>query len=253
MNEPSKTDSRDSKSPLAVISHRGASGTHPENTEAAFAEAARLGVESIELDVHRSADGGLILIHDGTVDRTSDGSGRVSELTTAQIRALDAGSWFDPRFAGQRFLILEEGLELIPDSVRLNVHVKAYDHDRQVAPEVVDVLTARGRLGNAFMAADEPTLACAREREPSLEICNLSVHPVDGYVARSARMGCRILQPGHGVTTKELVGHAHAHGMEVNPFFADEEEEMRRLIDCDVDGILTNRPKRLQRVRGAGT
>ena len=253
MNEPSKTDSRDSKSPLAVISHRGASGTHPENTEAAFAEAVRLGVESIELDVHRSADGGLILIHDGTVDRTSDGSGRVSELTTAQIRALDAGSWFDPRFAGQRFLILEEGLELIPDSVRLNVHVKAYDHDRQVAPEVVDVLTARGRLGNAFMAADEPTLACAREREPSLEICNLSVHPVDGYVARSARMGCRILQPGHGVTTKELVGHAHAHGMEVNPFFADEEEEMRRLIDCDVDGILTNRPERLQRVRGAGT
>ena len=242
------------KSPLAVIGHRGASGTHPENTEAAFTEAVRLGVESIELDVHRSADGGLILIHDGTVDRTSDGSGRVSELTTAQIRTLDAGSWFDAKFAGQRFLILDEGLELIPDSVRLNVHVKAYDHDRQqVAPEVVDVLVARGRLGNAFMAADEPTLACAREREPSLEICNLSVRPVEDYVARSARMGCRILQPGNGMTTKELVVHAHAHGMEVNPFFADEEEEMRRLIHCDVDGILTNRPQRLQRVRGAGT
>lgn len=261
MIQPSKANNQDLEflgavppetlnSPPAVIAHRGASGTHPENTEAAFAEAIRLGVESIELDVHRSADGGLIIVHDGTVDRTSDGNGRVSELATAQIRALDAGSWFDPSFAGQRFLLLDEALVLIPDSVRLNVHVKAYDDDRQqVAPGVVDVLVAHNRLGNAFMASDEPTLACAREREPSLQICNLSVHPIDDYVARSARIDCRILQPGHGVTTRELVVDAHAHGMEVNPFFADEEEEMRRLIDCCVDGILTNQPQRLQRVR----
>ncbi|HJP28993.1 MAG TPA: glycerophosphodiester phosphodiesterase family protein [Candidatus Latescibacteria bacterium] len=242
------------KRPLAVVAHRGASGTHPENTAVAFAEAVRLGVESIELDVHRSADGGLLLIHDGTVDRTSDGSGRVAGLTTAEILALDAGSWFDATFSGERFLVFEEALDLIPDAVRLNVHVKAYDHDRQlVAPEVVDVLAAAGRLDNAFMAADEATLVCARQREPSLEVCNLSVTPADDYVARSERIGCRILQPGHGMTTKALVDDAHARGMEVNPFFADETEEMLRLIGCGVDGILTNLPERLQQLLQAPT
>ena len=235
------------KQSLAIVAHRGASGTHPENTAAAFAEAIRLGVESIELDIHRSADGGLILIHDGTVDRTSDGSGRVAELTTARIHRLDAGSWFDSAFADQRFLVLDEALDLIPDYVRLNVHVKAYDEDRhQLAPEVVDVLASRQRLDNAFMAGDAATLICARERNPALQICNLSVHPAEDYVARCAQMHCRILQPGHAMTTADLVAEAHFHGMEVNPFFADEEGEMRRLIGCGVDGILTNYPERLQ-------
>lgn len=235
---------------VAVVAHRGASGTHPENTEAAFVEAIRLDVESIELDVHRCGDGGLIIIHDGTVDRTSDGKGTVAELTTSQIRALDAGAWFDPEFAGQRFLVLEEALDIIPSTIRLNVHVKAYDHDReQVAGDTVRLLRDRDRLGNAFLASDEATLAAGRAVEPALEICNLSVKPADDYVDRSRRIGCRILQPGHAMTTPELVSDAHEHGMEVNPFFADDEEGMRRLIDCGVNGILTNQPALLQRVR----
>ncbi len=235
---------------LAVVAHRGASGTCPENTAAAFAEALRLGVDSIELDIHRSADGGLIIIHDRSVDRTSNGKGRVAELTTTQIAGLDAGSWYDPAFAGQRFLLFDEALDLIPDSVRLNVHVKADDEDRpQVAPEVVDVLVARGRLENAFIAADAAALRCARERAPKLQICNLSVRPAEDYVARCAQIDCLILQPGHAMTTLELVEDAHEHGMEVNPFFADEEPEMQRLIDCGVDGILTNFPERLQHLR----
>ena len=236
---------------LAVVAHRGSSGTHPENTAAAFAEAVRLGVGCIELDVHRSADGGLIIVHDGTVDRTSDGQGRVADLTTAQIRRLDAGSWLDARFAGEGFLVLDEAGELIPETIRLNVHVKAYDEDRErVAPETVEVLARHGRLGNAFLAADEATLACARRHRPDLEICNLSTQPADDYVERSARIGCRILQPGHAMTTPELVAEAHARGLEVNPFYADDEDEMRRLIDCGVDGILTNQPARLQRLCG---
>ncbi|MDA0337949.1 MAG: glycerophosphodiester phosphodiesterase family protein [bacterium] len=232
---PTRKEHQPSLAPVesvAIVAHRGASGTCPENTPAAFAEARRLGVDSIELDIHRSADGGLITIHDSCVDRTSNGKGRVAELTTAQILALDAGSWFDPAFAGQRFLVFDEALDLIPDSVRLNVHVKAEDVDRQrVAPEVVDVLVSRGRLDNAFIAADAATLLCARERAPMLQICNLSVRPAEDYLARCAQIDCLILQPGHAMTTCELVEDAHAHGMEVNPFYADEEPEMQRLID----------------------
>lgn len=234
----------------AVIAHRGASGSHPENTAAAFREAVRLRVEAIELDVHRSADGALIVIHDDTVDRTSDGAGPVAALTLPQIKTLDAGAWHGAAFAGQSFLTLDEALALIPAAIRLNVHIKARDDDREaIAPQVVDRLADHGRLDSAFVAADEATLLAARRRAPDLAICNLSTRPVEDYVARSARIGCRILQPGHAVTTPHLVAQAHAHGMEVNPFFADDEAQMRRLIACGVDGILTNEPERLQRVR----
>ena len=85
---------------VAVFAHRGASATHPENTEAAFSEALRLGVEAVELDVHLSADRQMVVIHDETVDRTSDGHGEIRRLSLAEIEELDAGGWFGAEFAG---------------------------------------------------------------------------------------------------------------------------------------------------------
>lgn len=237
---------------VSVVAHRGASGTHPENTAAAFAEAVRLQTEMIEFDVHLTADGQLIVIHDSTVDRTSDGSGAVAEMTLAELKELDAGSWFAPAFAGERFLTLGETLDLMPRTMRLNVHVKADGAVRkQLVPMVVDELTRRQLLDTAFIASDQDSLRVARGREPRLAICNLSVNPVEEYVERSAAIGCRILQPGHAITTPELVSAAHARGMEVNPFYADTEDEMRRLVACGVDGILTNQPERLQALLAA--
>jgi len=238
---------------VAVVAHRGDSGSYPENTAAAFAAAIRLGVEMVEFDVHLTADGHLVLVHDDTVDRTSNGSGAVSALTLAQIRALDAGGWFAPRFAGQRFATLAEALDMMPAGLRLNVHVKAEEANRhQLVPQVAAELQRRGLLATAFVASDEASLRVARAAVPGLAICNLSVHPVSDYVARSAALGCRILQPGHAVTTPGLVAAAHRLGMEVNPFYADTEDQMRRLIACGVDGILTNYPARLQALLAEG-
>ena len=235
---------------VAVVAHRGASGTFPESTVPAFQEAIRLGVEMIELDVHLTRDGRLAIIHDPTVDRTSDGTGRVGEMDWAEIKRLDAGSWFDPRFAGEGFLSLEQTLDLMPPGMRLNVHIKASDQDREeVVPLVVRELGRRELLEEAFVASDEDSLAVARQTNPEVEICNLSTAPAETYVARCRAIGCRILQPGNGMTMPQLVEEAHGHGMEVNPFYADDEVEMRRLIDCGVDGILTNFPERLQELR----
>lgn len=232
---------------VAVFAHRGASGTHPENTEAAFVEALRLGVEAVELDVHLSLDQELVIIHDESVDRTSDGSGQVRHMKWEQIAALDAGSWFDARFAGQRFLKLDEALDILEGDVRLNIHAKAYDLDRaELATRVVRRLVDRKLLGRAFFASDQQTLALARRVNQHLAICNLSVAPVGNYLLRSRAVGATILQPGHAVTTPELVAAAHAQDMQVNPFYADDEVEMQRLIDCGVDGILTNYPEKLQ-------
>lgn len=234
---------------VAIVAHRGASGAFPENTAIAFEEAVRLDVEMIELDVHLTRDRQLLVVHDGTVDRTSDGKGKVAELDLAQIKEMDAGAWMAPQFAGARFLVLDEALDLMPAAMRLNVHIKAYDEDRDaLASMVVRSLQERQLLETAFVAADEATLAAARAVEADLQICNLSTRPVEDYVDRSRQIDCRILQPGNGMTTPELVREAHENGMEVNPFYADDEAEMRRLIACGVDGILTNFPEKLQQL-----
>lgn len=232
---------------VAVFAHRGASGTHPENTESALAEAMRLGVEGVELDVHLSLGGELIVIHDATVDRTSNGTGQVRSMRWEEISQLDAGAWFDSQFAGQRFLRLDEALDVLEGDVRLNVHIKAYEHDRaELATRCVRRLTDRGLLERAFVASDQQTVVLARRVNQDLTVCMGCAPPVEKSLHCAHAVGCTVLQPGHAVTTPELVAAAHAKGMVVNPFYADTEAEMRRLIDCGVDGILTNYPTVLQ-------
>jgi len=238
-------------SSVAVFAHRGASGSHPENTAAAFGEALRLGVEAIEFDVRMSADRQMIVCHDATVDRTSDGSGEIRKMELAQIKELDAGGWFGREFAGERFLTLAEALDLLNGDVRLNIHVKVDDHDREImAPLVVRELVRRDLYDHVFLAADQLTLALVRRVDAQLEICNLSVEPYKNYILRSRALECRILQPGNATTNTDFVAEAHRYDMVVNPFYADAEEEMIRLVKCGVDGILSNEPAKLQALLG---
>lgn len=241
---------------VKVVAHRGFSGRYSESTEIAFRKALELDVDMIEFDVHLAKDESLIVIHDATVDRTSDGSGRVAEMTLSEIKALDAGSWFDEAFRGQRFLTLQETLDLMDDAanvskkVRLNVHIKAYEYDRErVVTLTVQELERRNLLQQAFVASDQETIELAKRIQPKLDICNLSTQPKETYITRSLAIGCRILQPGNKQVDRDFVEEAHRYGLEVNPFYADDVAEMRRLIECGVDGILTNYPDRLLEVR----
>ena len=120
-----------------IAAHRGANTTHPENTLAAFREAIRLGVQQIEFDVRVTADDQLVVIHDDTVNRTTNGRGQVDRLTLDQIRTLDAGSWKDPKFKGEKVPTLLETLRIMPRNVWLNVHVKG---DPWVAGEVATLV-----------------------------------------------------------------------------------------------------------------
>jgi glycerophosphoryl diester phosphodiesterase len=109
-----------------IMAHRGASGYAPENTMAAFEKALEMGTEGIELDVHMTADGEIVVIHDHTVDRTSDGKGMVGALTLEEIREFDFGSWFDPKFKGQSIPTLRDVFELLEDwEGLLNIEVKS--------------------------------------------------------------------------------------------------------------------------------
>ena len=109
---------------MLVVGHRGWLGAYPENTLAGFKAALELGVDAIELDIHVTSDGRVAVIHDDTVDRTTDGVGVVSKMTLAELKALDAGAWFGERFAGERIPTLEEVMELVDGKVALAIEVK---------------------------------------------------------------------------------------------------------------------------------
>lgn len=234
-----------------VIAHRGFSAKYPENTEIAFLEAIALNVDMIEFDVQLSRDAALVVVHDPTIDRTSNGRGKIDQMTLSEIKALDAGSWFGDEFKGQCFLTLQQALDILDSGVRLNVHIKAYEHTRQqLVSLTVQELARRNLLRQVFVGSDQQTIELAKSIRPELEISNLSIDPEDTYISRSLAIGCRILQPLDTQVDPTFVKNAHCQGMEVNPFYANDVHEMSRLIQCGVDGILTDYPDRLLALRG---
>ena len=108
---------------ITNIAHRGASSYAPENTRAAFDMAINMGVKHIELDVHSSKDGRLVVIHDDTLDRTTNGSGKVTDYTLKELKTLDAGSWFDHKYSGEKLSTLEEILDEYKSEAYLHVEI----------------------------------------------------------------------------------------------------------------------------------
>ena len=235
---------------VANVAHRGASGNYPENTLLAFQKALEIGVAEIEFDLRMTLDGHLVVMHDATVDRTTDGTGATGELTLAEIKALDAGAVFGERFQGERVPTWEETLDLVQGKVRLNVHLKEGgnpdgDYERKVAKAL-----------HAYRMADDSTLACNDESvgifaeiDPRLA-CRIfpNGRSPEEYIRSSVEMELRTTQPGRGMTTPEFVQKAHESGLGVHVFYADTLEDMRAYIGMGVDGILTNYPERLNEV-----
>ena len=227
--------------------HRGVKSTHPENTVAAFREAVRLGADMIEFDVGMTKDGRDLILHDGTVDRTTDGTGDLTDLTFDQARALDAGSYMEAQFAGEKLPTVTETLDAIPPGIVLNVHVKP-------APGVVEKTTAilreKGRTEDAVLAGDADQIRLCQQICPELRPCNLGGQGQDDYLDLCIELGVPWLQYFHAQVTEDSVKAAHDRGIFVNCFYANDEAEMRRQIECGVDYILTDDTPLLLRVLG---
>ncbi|MGB1925762.1 MAG: glycerophosphodiester phosphodiesterase [Rubripirellula sp.] len=153
-----------------ICAHRGASQSHPENTILAFEEAIRLGVHMIEFDVAMTKDKKLVLMHDATIDRTTNGSGKVSDHTLAELKALDAGVYKGEQFAGTKIPTLSETLAMMPQNIWLNVHLKG---EEQLAVETAKVIYAHKREHQCFLACSEKAINAARSNWPEIKHCNM--------------------------------------------------------------------------------
>jgi glycerophosphoryl diester phosphodiesterase len=227
---------------LLNIAHRGASGTCPENTLRAFMTAAEAGAVMCELDVQVARDGALAVIHDETVDRTTDGRGRVAGLTLHELKLLDAGVKFGARFAGERIPTLEEVFDTLGDRCGLNLELKAGAAD---AP-VCRMVRVRQAYDTTIVSSfDWDVLERVKAIDPAIRIGVLSDKRADTMIAAARALGAWAVNPRYDLCTMELVMEARRHGLKVLAWTVDEPTLMSRMIANGVDGIMTNYPDRL--------
>ncbi len=229
-----------------VIGHRGAPAEAPENTLAGFRRALTLGVDAVEVDVHLSADGEPVVIHDPVLSRTTDGYGLVGSLSLAALRHLDAGRWFGEGFAGERIPTLLEALDVLRP-VRVIVELKNGPvRYPGIAERVAAVVRASGHGTVTISSFDHPLLREVRAVAPSLETAVLySARPV--HPLRLAEdVGAGILHPFWHYLTPDAVAAAHEAGLRVETWLVDEPDDLARVVAMGVDGVITSHPERLR-------
>ena len=230
-----------------IIAHRGASARAPENTLTAFRKAVQLGAKVAELDVHMSGSGDVIVIHDETLNRTTDGEGRVSDLTTADIRAVDAGRWKDVKYLGEQVPTLPMVLEAVGRDLILCIELKSGDG---LAEAVVEAVRAAS-LGNRvlFFSFDTAHVRALKALEPQVPVVWL-VGKEDaeeaGYAVdlptKAAELGADVLGLSMRIVDQAIVIASHGAGLPVFAFTANRPDHIRKLIEAGVDGIITDRP-----------
>ncbi len=245
--------------PVLIVAHRGASHDAPENTMAAQRLAWQQGAEAVETDIHFTKDRGVIVIHDATVKRTTGAAGAIAELTLAEARRLDAGTWKAPRFAGEKLPLLAEQLAEIPAGKRIFVEIK-------IGPEIVPELkgifaAARADERNVTVISfNYESLKAVRQQLPRLPTQYLVGYRVpdpkaepnpkakkqptlDEVIAQAKAAKLTGLDLQHTwPLTKDDVARIRAAGLELHVWTVDDVAVARRWIELGVDSITTNRP-----------
>lgn len=231
---------------MLAIAHRGASGYAPENTFAAFRRAIALGAGFIETDLQLSRDARLVAIHDATVNRTTNGQGAVHDMTLAELRRLDAGSWFGSEFAGERIPTIEEilefankhdvvfYLEMKPSGSWGGEHalISALRESREIARTVV-------------ISFDAAILAAVRKIEPTLMTGLLFEGHIPNPLDKAIEIGARQLAVRGDLVTPRLLKEARGHDLQVVCWTVNHPGHMRLLVQAGVDGIISDYPDRL--------
>jgi glycerophosphoryl diester phosphodiesterase len=222
---------------------------------AAFEKAVELGADGIELDTHLSADGVPVVIHDFSVDATTDGNGRVAEMDLAQLKQLDAGSHFAPGFAGERIPTLEEVLQAFRDRLLLNIELKSISPRDNGLEQAVLALVKQYELGDrVLLSSFNPfSLRRAKKIAPRVPVGLLYAPDLPIFLSRAwlaPLFPHEARHPEHTMVDARYMAWARRRGYQVNVWTVDDPDEMHRLIDLGVNGIITNVPNVLREILG---
>jgi len=240
---------------ILVIGHRGSSGSAPENTMAAFHRAAAMGADMIELDVRLTRDGRLAVFHDRRLARTTNGKGSLRKHTAQELRLLDAGRWFGPRFAGEQIPFLEDVLHSLPPGLGLNIEVKTDGDTRwsaMMVPALMQTLRRHGSGRNLLVTSfNHRFLRRLHESWPGISIGALAMPVRDAGISPSVfgrRLGARVYVCSRSRLRKHQVLNAHNNGLQVYVYGVNTARQLKRPQRYGVDGVITDYPDRLLRM-----
>ena len=227
-----------------VIAHRGASSYAPENTIAAFDLALQMGARHLEFDVHLSRDDYLVVIHDDTVDRTTNGTGAVASQTLAELQGLDAGAWFGKAFVGARIPTLAEVLTHYHG--RAHLHIELKGHTAHLPQRTVDLVRAHGMAQHVTFTSFQHThLQTMQAYASALPTGWLVGEISDTVITQAHALGCAQLCPRASLVTPGLVQRLHAEDFVVRAWGVTNEALMCLVVEAGADGMTVNFPDKL--------
>jgi glycerophosphoryl diester phosphodiesterase len=235
---------------LIVTAHRGASYVAPENTMAAMVAAVEAGSDYAELDVGLTGDGEVVLMHDRTIDRTTDGTGDLGDLTLEELKGLEAGSWFGEEFAGEPIPTLREVIRFAKGKMKLNVEIKNSADEPAIAGAVVEIIRSEGFVDECMVTSfSRMTIEEVKRIAPEIRTGFIfgEEYPDDVFEG-----DWEVLSSNHEVVDSAFVALAKESGKSLYVWTVDDRELMARLMELGVDGIITNRPALLFEVMAEG-
>ena len=242
---------------MIIIAHRGYSGKYPENTMSAFTGAVTAGADMIELDVTLTKDNIAVVIHDETLDRTTAGAGKVADYYWSEMRDLDAGSWLDKKFSGERIPLLEEVVRLVARErkIELNIEIKPEALGRigcnSVENRVMDLVFHYQIQARVLVSSFEPEfLMRIRKSDREIRLGYLIEKTCMDWESFCKKYNCYSVNPGESLVDENLIRSAHESGLKVIPWTVNDRQRMEELADMGVDGMFTNYPELLREVVG---
>jgi len=236
-----------------LLGHRGAAAEAPANTVPAFRRAMEAGADGVELDVHLTRDGHAVVIHDETVDSVTGVSGRIREMTLAEVQQLDAGSYFGAEFAGARIPTLDEVLDVVGPQGIVNIELKGTGVENDgLEREVVRVIHAHGMSERVILSSFNP-LRLWRLRHLAPYLPRGMLHSPDTPVYVRELWFLPVVQPDavhphYSMVNAAYMKRAHQWGVRVNVWTVDDPAQARRLANLGVDAIITNDPAHLREI-----
>lgn len=228
------------------IAHRGFSANYPENTLISFKKAIEEKADMLELDVHLSKDKELIVIHDDTFDRTSNGKGNVSQLTLKEIKNLDAGSWFNKNFVNEKIPTLEEVLKEIKGKVLLNIELKCSEDE--CVKKTISAVEKFNMVDEVILSSfNHQTLVLAKKINPKIKTAAL-VMSVSDLQKIINEIKPDAINPNYTFIKKFTIKKIHEAGLKINVWTVNDEASIKRLIEWGVDGIISNYPDKVKKI-----
>ncbi|MBD8070387.1 glycerophosphodiester phosphodiesterase [Bacillus sp. PS06] len=230
-----------------IIGHRGAAGTHPENTMISFKEAERVGAHGIELDVHLSKDHQLVVIHDDKVDRTTDGKGWVKDLKVNELKKLDASYKFKGKYGICPIPTLEEVFSWArKTNLVINVEFKNSLIDYpDMEKKTIDLIYQYKMNKRVFLSSfNHESMVKANAIDPSIEAAILYMEKMYEPWEYVKQLGLRAVHPYHRTVRDDIVKACHEHGVSIRPFTINDKAIMKKMISYSCDAIITDFPDR---------